>query len=358
LNRPNFAVIGAGNGGQSIAAHLTLLGFHVNLYDIEPEKVNALRRAGKIIVSGAVTGEAVIDLITNDIGKAIYGANVIMVVVPTVYQGSLAKAMAPHLADGQIIVLNPGATGGALEVRSTLLENSCPAKVLVAETDTLLYTCRSPKAGETIIQGIKCQVNVAALPPKDVATVVAALNTAFPLYKAVPNILYTSLSNANSMMHPTPTLLNAGRIESKESFDYYTDGLTPSIARVVEAVDKERVGICAVFGIKVDSIQEWYTRCYGVTGKNLHEEVHNVAAYKGVKGPTTLDTRYLFEDVPTGLVPLAQLGQAMGVPTPTISAVVELSNKLLGRNYWEEGRSLKRLGLQGKTSEEIRQLVL
>jgi opine dehydrogenase len=266
--------------------------------------------------------------------------------------------MAPHLADGQIIVLNPGATGGALEVRSTLLENSCQAKVLVAETDTLLYTCRSPKAGETIIQGIKCQVNVAALPPKDVATVVAALNTAFPLYKAVPNILYTSLSNANSMMHPTPTLLNAGRIESKESFDYYTDGLTPSIARVVEAVDKERVGICAVFGIKVDSIQEWYTRCYGVTGKNLHEEVHNVAAYKGVKGPTTLDTRYLFEDVPTGLVPLAQLGQAMGVPTPTISAVVELSNKLLGRNYWEEGRSLKRLGLQGKTSEEIRQLVL
>jgi opine dehydrogenase len=240
-----------------------------------------------------------------------------------------------------------------------LLENNCQAKVLVAETDTLLYTCRSPKAGEAIIiQGIKHDVKVAALPPGDIATVVAALNTAFPLYKAVPNVLYTSLSNANSMMHPTPTLLNAGRIESKTSFDYYTDGLTPSIAKVVEAVDKERACICAVFGVKVDTIQEWYTRCYGVTGNNLYEKVQNVAAYKGVKGPTTLETWYLFEDVPTGLVPLAQLGQAMGVPTPTISAVVELSNRLLGRNYWEEGRPLKRLGLQGKTSEEIRQLVL
>ena len=358
MKKPAFAIIGAGNGGQSMAAHLKLLGFRVNLWDVEADKVKALLQAGKISVSGAVTGDAALDLVTGDIGQAVSGVDVIMVVIPALYQGSTAAAMAPYLANGQIIVLHPGATGGVLEVRNALNEKNCKAKILLAEADTLLYTCRSPKAGEAIIHGVKNQVNVAALPAKDVGEVVAAINTAFPQFKAVPNILYTSLSNTNSMMHPAPTLLNAGRIESKSPFDYYTDGVTPSITKVIEAADAERRAVCSAFGVKVESVYEWYTRSYGVTGKTLYEKVQNVEAYQGVKGPTTLNTRYLFEDIPTGLVPQALIGRAMGVETPTISAVVHLGNTLLGRNYWEEGRSLKKLGLEGKSAQEIIDFIL
>jgi opine dehydrogenase len=358
MRLPRFAIIGAGNGGQAFAAHMSLLGFSITLWDVEKEKVDALKKTNRIRASGAVEGDGRIALITGDIGEAVRDADVVMVVIPAVYHGSVARAMAPSLADGQVIVLNPGATGGALEVRNTIREAGSRAAVTVAETDTLLYACRSPQAGEVIIHGVKDHVDIAALPAADAPRVAGLLNAAFPQFKPVSSVLFTSLNNVNAMMHPAPTLLNAGRIESRSPFEYYSEGVTPSLARVVEKIDGERLAVARALGVSVPSISDFYTICYGVTGTDLYEKVQRVKAYEGIKGPTSLNTRYLFEDIPTGLVPLALLGQAMGVRTPIMTAVVELGNVLLDRDFWREGRSLEKLGLAGKAPEEIRQLAL
>lgn len=358
MKSPRFAIVGAGNGGQSFAVHLRLLGFPVSLWDVEKEKVDALRRTGRIAASGSVQGEAKIDLITGDICEAVRGADVIMVVIPTVYHRSTAAAMAPALSDGQVIVLNPGATGGALEVRNTLREAGVRASVVVAETDTLLYACRSPQAGEVIIYGVKDHLDVAALPAAEGSKVAALLNIAFPQFTPLPSVLFTSLNNANAMVHPAPTLLNAGRIECKSPFEYYSEGVTRSIARVVETLDEERLAIGRALGVEISSIHQFYRMSYGVDGINLYEQIQKVQAYHGIKGPTNLNTRYLFEDIPTGLVPLSCLGAALGVKTPTMNAVVELGSALLGRDLRAEGRTLERLGLAGLSAEEIRRALL
>ena len=257
-----------------------------------------------------------------------------------------------------MVVLNPGATGGALEVRTTLRESGCRAEVTVAETDTLLYACRSPQPGEAIIHGIKRHVDVAALPARASRDVAAALNSAFPQFAPASSVLQTSLTNMNAMMHPAPTLLNAGRIESRATFEYYGEGVTPSIARVVESIDGERMAVAAALGVRVPSLMEWYAASYGTDGHTLYESVQQVRGYDGIKGPTTLQTRYLFEDIPTGLVPLCALGEVLGVPTPLMRAVVDLGSTLLGRDFWREGRSLAKLGLAGAGPEEIRRMTL
>lgn len=355
MKKLQFAIIGAGNGGQSFAGHLGLLGFPVRLWDVDPQRVEELKKTGRMIVSGAVVGECDIPLVTNNIGHAVEGADVIMVVIPTVYQRSTITAMAPFLKDGQAIVLNPGATGGALEARAALQQAGCSANVLVAETDTLLYACRSPRPGEAIIGGVKEGLSVAALPGKDSGRVAALLNQAFPQFKPVHSVLITSLNNANAMMHPAPTILNAGRIECKEPFDYYFHGVTPALARVVETMDAERLAIGRAMGVEVPSIHDFYRTSYSACGKNLHEQLQHVRAYVGIKGPSSLNTRYIFEDLPTGLVPLSAIGGAVGVPTPTMNAVIEIGNILLERNFWVEGRSLEKLGLAGLTPEQARQ---
>jgi opine dehydrogenase len=358
MKKLQFAIIGAGNGGQSFTGHLGLLGFPVRLWDVDPQRVVDLKKTNRMVVSGAVTGECDIPLVTGNIGEAVEGADIIMMVIPTVFQRSTIKAMAPYLKDGQALVLNPGATGGALEARATLQEEGCLAKVLVAETDTLLYACRSPKPGEAIIGGIKDGLSIAALPATDTARVAELLNQAFPQFKAVSSVLITSLNNANAMMHPSPTILNAGRIECAASFDYYFEGVTPSLARVVETVDAERLAIGKAMGVEVPSIHDFYRTSYAAFGKNLHEQLQNVKAYVGIKGPTSLNTRYIFEDLPTGLVPLSALGAAVGVPTPTMNSIVQLGNILLERDFWVEGRSLEKLGLAGLTPDEVRAKVL
>jgi opine dehydrogenase len=358
LNLPKFAIIGAGNGGQAFAGHLKLLGMSVSLYDVEKEKVEALQRTNRMRLFGAVEGEAVIDLITHDIGEAMQGADIIMVVIPAVYQNSIAQAIAPFLVDNQIIVLNPGATGGALEVRNTLRKSGAKAKVIVGETETLLYACRSIEPGVVQVYGIKDRVNVATLPAVQAPYVSKLLGIALPQFQPVESVLHTSLNNPNAMLHPTPTLLNAGRIESRSPFDYYSDGVTPSIAKVVEKADHERLAVAEALGITVPTIEQWYYECYRAEGINLYDIIQHVDAYKGIKGPVTLNTRYLFEDVATGLVPLSSLGRAIGVKTPTMDAVIELTNTLLDRNFWKEGRSLENLGLAGLRPDEIRALVL
>jgi len=357
MGKPTFAIIGAGNGGQSFAAHLTLLGFSVRLWDVEPEKVDSLRRATRIRLSGAIQGEAEIGVVTGDIGEALRGADILMVVIPTVYQASVAEAMAPFLTDGQVIVLNPGATGGALEVRNILRQAGSRAAVTVAETDTLLYACRSPQAGEAIIHGVKDRVDVASLPAADAPRVARLLNLAFPQFTPAASVLFTSLNNPNAMVHPAPTLLNAGRIESRSPFEYYSEGVTPSLAGLIEKLDAERLAVARALGVEVPSVKDFYTMSYGVSGKDLYAKIQKVRAYDGIQGPTTLNTRYLFEDIPTGLVPLAELGKALGVKTPLMGAVVDLGSALLGRDFWREGRTLEKLGLAGKSAQQIRELV-
>lgn len=357
MSKIKFSIIGAGNGGQSFAAHLTLLGFPVSLYDVDQAKIKALQELGTIKVSGAVTGVAAPSCITDKMPVAVRGADVIMVVVPTCFNAEVARAMAPYLADGQIVILNPGATGGALEFRNILVQEGCKAQVTLAEAVTLLYACRSPQPGETVIFGIKKQVEVAALPAGQAGRVTDLLNTAIPRFKPLPNVLYSSLSNVNAMCHPAPTILNTGRIECKDSFAYYFEGITPAIAKVVEKLDAERLAVGHALGIPLTSILDWFLASYEVTGKTIYEVIQQNKAYDGIKGPTVLANRYIFEDVPTGLVPLASLGAAMGLAMPVTNSVIELANILLDKDYRLQGRTVEKLGLAGLGPEEIRALV-
>jgi len=221
----------------------------------------------------------------------------------------------------------------------------------------LLYACRSQKAGQATIFGIKNELMVAALPAGETARVVKLLNTAFPQMYAGSNVLETSLSNANAMMHPAPTLLNTSLIESGSDWLYYWDGITPSIGAFVEALDGERLAVAAAFGLKIPGIQEWYKIHYGVQGATLPDTVKLNQAYAEVKGQKTLHTRYLLEDIPTGLIPMACLGRLAGVYVERMETVIKLGEFLTGKNFTSTGRSLENLGLAGMNVQEIREYI-
>ena len=237
-----YCVVGAGNGGIAMAGHLAIMGYSVNLYNRTDEHLHAVRWHGGIKLGGEVSGFGRISLATNDIGEAIHDADVIMVATPATAHASLAEKMAPHLHDGQIIVLNPGRTGGALEVRRVLADHNPSAKPILAETQTFLYAARARSRSEAYIYRIKNSVPLATLPAHWIPEVLGVINPAFPQFVAGSNVLSTSLGNIGAVFHPALTLLSAGWIEStRGDFDYYLQGITPSVARVLEKIDDERV---------------------------------------------------------------------------------------------------------------------
>lgn len=352
MTRMSVAVIGGGNGARAFAGHLSLKGAQVRLLSSFPQELEAIKRSGTINVTGVVEGKGKVE-VCNDNFEAISDARLILVVVPAFAHAPIARAVAPYLKDDHIVVLNPGRTGGALEFSHVIKSANCEAKVHVAETQTLLYACRIEGPAGVRINGIKKEVAVAAFPADNTTIVLSELNKYFPQFKPVPSVLYTSLMNIGAVFHPTTVLLNAGRIESGETFEFYRDGMTPAVTTVLEKVDEERCAIARALDVPISSALEWLQSAYGVNETTLRSALINNPAYQGIKAPTSLKVRYLLEDVPTGLIPLTSLGELAGINTPTCRAVVDLACAALSHNFWNEGRTLEKLGLKGMSKKEL-----
>ncbi|MFT5873283.1 MAG: opine dehydrogenase [Clostridium sp.] len=351
-----WVLIGAGNGGQSMAGHLGVMGFSVKIFDVFKPVIDAIKEQGGIHVDGVVNGFGKVELATTDIKEALEDVDVIVVTLPSLYHASIAKACAPYLKDGQIVLLHPTATFGSLEFRKVLIDEKCKANIILADTQTLLYTCRSPKFGYANIFGIKNVVLTAALPSKYNEKVLSIINTAFPQFIAAENVLRTGLENLNAMMHPAPTILNTGRIDSQEDFLYYLDGITPAVGHYVEEMDKERIEIGKAVGLKLTPMTEWYRKMYDAKGDTLSELAKSTECYKGVKGQKSLKTRYLLEDVPNSLEPIVSLGHMLGVNVSKMETIVNLVRDMLGDEV-VPGRTMARLGLEGMNVEQLNKLV-
>ncbi|HID06965.1 MAG TPA: NADP transhydrogenase subunit alpha, partial [Armatimonadetes bacterium] len=363
-SNPTFCVLGAGNGGRAMAAHLSLLGFRVTLYNRSLERIQPIQALGEIeLIADESTevpvGRAKLELVTTDIAAAIEDADILMVVTTANGHAYIAEQCAPYLRDGQIIVLHPGRTGGALEFYNILRKRGVEADVIVAEAETLIYACRSLNPGQVRIFHVKNAVPVAAIPAYRTPDVVKALRAAYPQFVPGDNVMKTGLSNIGAIFHPAITVLNAARIESAHGeFNYYTEGASPSVARVLEALDKERVAVAEALGFRVMSAREWMYVAYSIAGRNLYEVIQANPGYADIKAPRTLNHRYLHEDVPMSLVPIVSIGEMFGVDCPTMRSIIDLACIMNERDYWTEGRTVEKLGIYGLTLKEVRQLVL
>ena len=355
--KQQIAILGAGNGAHAFAGDLALRGYPVRLYSKFANEIAGLQAAGGIICEGAIAGFGALKLASADIAPVVAEADFIFVVVPATIHAFMAEACAPHLRDDQVILLNPGRTGGALEFRRVLDRLGVRARVFVAEAQTLLYTCRLSGAARVRISSVKNRVTLAAFPARDTAPVLERLNAVYPQFVAAADVLETGLDNIGAMFHPTTTILSAGRIESGVPFEFYHD-MTPSIARFIEVMDAERLAVARAYGVNAQSACEWLARSYdGITGETLYDRIQSNVAYRGIAAPRSLDVRYIWEDVPTGLVPMVALGELAGVAMPACNGLVNVACALHRRDFWEEGRNARRLAIDGLTIAQVKAMV-
>jgi len=308
-----FTVIGAGNGGKAMAAHLALMGRKVVLYNRTYNRIEVIAQRGGIDLDNpdGEHGFGKLEMVTSQIGSALEGADVIMVVIPSSGHRDVAAAAAPYLQDDQIVLLHPGRTGGAIEFMEVLRQQGCKTKPIIAEAETFIYASRSEGPSEAHIFRVKESVPLAALPATRTAEVLEAIHSVYPQYIDGGNVLKTGLNNMGAVFHPALALLNAARIESTHGdFEFYIEGVTPSVAKVLEAIDRERVTVASALGIRARTGLEWLELAYDAHGVDLNEAIHNQTGYYGIKAPATVNHRYIFEDVPMSLVPIAGVHHA------------------------------------------------
>ena len=357
--RQRIAVLGAGHGGLAMAGHLAIMGFETTIWNRSKEKIDHIVDRGGIEVEGLVRGFAEVSGATSDIKEAVKDADVIMVVIPASGHREIAERFAPYLKKDQLVILNPGRTFGALEFISVLKEKGKKQRPLVAETQTFVYVSRRVETNKARIMQIKNSVPLAAVPAHKTPDALARIHGAFPQFVAATNVLETSLDNIGAIFHPTLTLLNAARIESTHGdFEYYLEGVTPSTAVILEHADAERVALGTALGVHCHTAREWLYLAYNSYGKTLYEAIQSTPGYKGVRAPTSLVHRYLFEDVPMSLVPMVSLGRLIGVRTPTMESMVHLASLIHAQDYMSLGRTVEKIGIAGMNIAQIRMVAL
>ena len=350
-----IAVLGAGSGGCATAADLSLRGYKVNLWNRSYDRIMPILKSGGIELTGRVRkqGFAKLNKITwgDHIKEAIQGVDVIIITVPAYGHEDVAVRCAPYLHDGQIIVLNPGYFS-SLEFAKTLRSMGVKRRVKIAETSTLTYACRkvSPFKVDVIITTkffLFC-----TFPSKDVEEAIDIFKQLYPSAIQAINVLEAFLNNPNPIVHPIGVLLNLGCIERLERFYFYKEGVTPSVAKVIQAIDNERLALCKALGFRQISTKERLIRGeYAKEG--TIQEMYNKSVLGCIKAPSTIHSRYITEDIPYGLVTWASLGDLLKVLTPTMKSIIQLFSVITQTDYYEKGRTVKKLGISELNAEEL-----
>ncbi len=354
MSSMKVAVMGGGNASHTIAADLTLKGLTVNMFEME-KFAHAMRtvfETREIEMSGvAGTGKARLNLVTSDIREAIEGVEIIFIPLPGFAVTPYAQILAPHLEEDQIVLIIPG-TLGALEFRWMLWSSGCRKKVIVGETGGMPFAARVIAPGQVKTFHVRAIVALATIPGNKGKLVYDKVKGLYP-FALRKTVIEPAFGHLTPLLHPLGSLLNAGRIErSHGEFYIYEEGMTPSVVKVIEEMDRERLEIGEKLGIQLPTGVEMMVESkYGPQG-TLWESINGSAGLTPVKGPTSLESRYITEDIPYSLVAWASIGQLVGVSTPIMDAVINIGGAIMGMNCWDEGRNLAKMGLEGLTLDQ------
>ena len=329
-------VIGAGNQGVALAGHLAMEGLSVGLWNRTQDNIRELQQSSSILMEGRFNKQVSLSLVTADINQL--DSKLIYVTVPTNAHNDIARMLASKVKNDTVVVLSPGRTFGALNFQKQLNANGCKYKPFILETQTIIHTARLSSPTSVNIYALKSNVAIASLEKKkDCLELLPECLKKY--YKGVDSYICTSLGNVGMILHCVPTLLNIGCVESENvSFKYYIDGISPTIARIIESIDKERINVGKALGYSLKSTKEWLEDAYNITGETLYDCIQNNKNYNELLAPSTKNHRYILEDVPNGLVPLEFLAHSLGVPCDMTTLSINMANVIMNMNFREIGR--------------------
>jgi opine dehydrogenase len=339
-------VLGAGAGAMCWAAHLSRLGWSVVLASRTRGALEEIAAAGSITLENGATSVDCRVEVFDDPAEAVAHSGRTVLCVPADRLGGYRDGPLSELREGQTLLIAPGNTGASMYLTRTY-DFDPPFDVV--ELNTLPFVARRT-GGAAVREFVRLRrVYWAPLRPLRDASTAAWLSAVVEGAVRVASVLQTALTNYNPIVHPPVMLLNAGRLESLGAFLWYREGSTASAGRLMRVLDEERMAIQIAFGLERVPFAAFFDEAgYSPTTParpDIAETLRRSEANATIVGPSSLAHRFLDEDVPFGLVPLAALASRAGVASPMTEAVIALAEGITGKDYRHHGFTSQRLGL-------------
>ncbi|MDV5168512.1 NAD/NADP-dependent octopine/nopaline dehydrogenase family protein [Photobacterium rosenbergii] len=363
------SIIGSGNAGLTAAYHFTKHGADVCLYgspgfdqplqDIEQRGgIEALGDFNEVELTFA--GFEPIDKISRDLGETLAYADILVLPVPSFAQEPLFIDMLPHLRDGQVIMLMPGNYGSLVLNRIKHEQGYGQLDITFVDAISIPWATRIVGPAQLAILGMKEFLPVAAFPATRTQEAINALKEVMPLpLTPLKNVIEAGLENINFGGHPLLTTLNMGLLENFDGqFNYYKDCCSVSTAKAAAVMEKERLAIGELLGLTLKPELDAMNALYGMDCKTVYE-VNRTSETHGKlnSAPNSASNRYITEDAAYLLVPCYELAQLTGVEAPMITACLHIDNAYNDTDYFTTGRTLKKMGLDNLSAQEIMDFV-
>lgn len=342
-------IIGAGNSGCAHAAKLSMNGHEVRLFksshSLHDENYEIIKNNGGINVNDLTSGTKYfsrINLITRDIEEALdHDTEVILVLTQSLQHRNISKIIAPHIHNGQIILFIPGNLG-SLYCNKIINNNT----IILGEGESTPYDARIEKPGEVTILFRNVRNAIGFVNPERNNKYIKVIDNLFNAHKYIrTNVIESAMHNPNMVVHTVGCIFSASRIEqSNGEFWMYREGFSDSIWNIIEKIDNEKNEVIKAYG---GEPLLYLDACKWRNEENLSVDsklVFKSYAYNGgPKGPNSLNTRFLNEDIPNGLCLLETLAQKVNINTPMTSSLIEIASTLNKTNYRSLAYSLSEL---------------
>ncbi len=356
-----IAILGAGNGGCAMAADLATRGYRINLYE-HPDFSSSFEeiiRSHGISMSGACgQKEALLNLATTDLRRAIEGVDLINLVVPSTAQELFIKALVDVVRPSQTVVVWAGRFGALEFARIWKSRHGDKPMPRVAETDTLPYGVRKPSPASVRILYTSTRLLVGSMPAREGEAVAAELRKLYPEMQAVGNVLAAALANPALVVYGIGALLNVARIERMQGkFYLFDEGITPAVASVMHQAYGEMSGVAEAYRCPIPQFpREAFDGPLSLEGA-CFKAPEAGGGFAAMDGPRDVKGRYMMENIGDALSPIAELGHLAGVATPLLNALVTLGSTICGVDFRTQGRNLARLGLGASSAPQIIELI-
>ena len=356
-----IAVLGGGNGSFAAAGDFALQGHEVRLWRRDPDMVAAQRAAGSRILLKDSTGRHNVHLalVTTEIAEAVREAELILCPAPAFAQADIARQLAPHLRDGQVVFLPP-ATLGSMIFATAARDAGNRAKVNFAETGTLPWLARKHGPFEVAITIRAKRLPVGVFPLNSATHALDVIGRAFPgAIEPCGDALSGALMNAGPIIHPPLIVMNAGPIEHFERWDIHKEGTQASIRRVTDALDAERIAVREALGYGAPHFPLAHHYAsegeIWMYGRGSHDRLTDSGDWR--ERIALAEHRYMREDLRLGLSLLVSVAELAGVATPLARSFLAIGGAICGEDFINSGRTLASLGLGGLDRARLQALL-
>ncbi|MDF2478568.1 MAG: NAD/nadp octopine/nopaline dehydrogenase [Sphingobacterium sp.] len=327
-----ITILGAGNSGFAAAIYFLKCGHEVLVYTRNKHKEESVK-ANPIQVSNYIEGSFTV-AITSDLQEALQFGELLIVATLANAHRSIFRAIRGKLNEGQkLLILN--SNWGAYEAAGILKEEIDQKKLIVGETSSQPFLATLSGYNQLEIKAIKMEISLAGLTEAQTQILQSDLAPYFDRVLPLEDVIATTLSSANPIIHVPLSLFHITRIENAEDYLFLGQS-SPRALHFVEQIDKERIKIGQALHIYCRPILEEINSFWTDKYDSLFDVFHNNRMYCENLGPKSLTHRFLTEDLPFGIIPINSLGKLLHVDTPYSQAVEDMMKLYLDQDFHSE----------------------